>query len=100
MFWPAFFASALMLPLLMLDIIRVSHRFAGPMIRIRKALRDVAEGKTVEPIRFRFGDFWCDVAEDFNRATARIRESQMATRTEGGRRETPAEKVSDNTVAV
>jgi hypothetical protein len=82
-FWPALFASALMLPILILDIIRVSHRFAGPMVRLRSALRDVAAGKNVEPVVFRYGDFWCEVAEEFNQATARIREMQSASCKEG-----------------
>lgn len=77
-FWPALFASCLMLPLLLLDIIRVTHRFAGPIYRLRSALHDLADGKPVEPIVFRYGDFWCAIADEFNRATARIRELQPA----------------------
>lgn len=76
MFWPAIFASALMLPVLMLDIIRASNRFAGPMFRLRNALRDLADGKPVEPVTFRYGDFWCEVADEFNRAAARIHNAQ------------------------
>ena len=79
-FWPAIFASALMLPLIILDIVRVSHRFAGPMVRLRTALRDMAAGKPIEPVVFRYGDFWCEVAEEFNQATARIREKQAAAK--------------------
>jgi hypothetical protein len=81
-FWPAIFASALMLPLLILDIIRVSHRFAGPMYRLRSALRDMAAGKPVEPVVFRYGDFWCEVAEEFNQATAILRELQAKRKAE------------------
>jgi hypothetical protein len=71
-FWPALFASGLMLPILILDVIRVSHRFVGPMCRLRNAMRDVADGKSVPSLRFRKGDFWFDLAEDFNRAAARL----------------------------
>jgi hypothetical protein len=78
MFWPALFASSLMLPLLLLDVVRVSHRFAGPMYRLRNALRDVADGKQVAPIKFREGDFWCDMADEFNRVAARIRDLEPA----------------------
>ena len=74
MFWPALFASGLVLPLLLLDVLRVSHRFAGPMHRLHNALRDVADGKSVAPIKFRDGDFWCEMADEFNRVAARLRD--------------------------
>ena len=88
-FWPAIFASALMLPILILDIIRVSHRFAGPMVRLRTALRDLAAGKPVQPVVFRYGDFWCEVAEEFNQATARIREMQSTAKADRCGEQTP-----------
>ena len=84
-FWPALFASGLLLPLLLLDVLRVSHRFAGPMYRLRNALRDAADGKPVAPIQFRDGDFWCEMAEEFNRLSARIRDLEPAAH-----RETPS----------
>jgi hypothetical protein len=96
-FWPAIFASALMLPFLLLDIIRVSHRFAGPMVRLRSALRDVAAGKRVEPVVFRYGDFWCEVAEEFNQATARIREMQATSAPSG---EQPSAKATESSIAI
>lgn len=81
-FWPALFASSLVLPLLLLDVLRVSHRFAGPMNRLRSALRDVADGKQVAPIKFREGDFWCDMADEFNRVAARMRNLEPASKQE------------------
>lgn len=77
-FWPGLFASALLLPLLILDVIRVSNRFAGPVYRLKGALRDLADGTNVEPIKFREGDFWSNVAEEFNRVAGRMRELQNA----------------------
>lgn len=74
MFWPALFASGLVLPLLLLDVLRVSHRFAGPMYRLRNALRDAADGKPVPPVKFREGDFWCEMADEFNRVAVRLRD--------------------------
>ncbi|MGE0755448.1 MAG: hypothetical protein AB7F89_04040 [Pirellulaceae bacterium] len=71
-FWPALFASALMLPFLILDVIRVSHRFVGPLVRLRNAMRDLGEGKPVAPVKFRARDFWFDLAEEFNRVAARV----------------------------
>lgn len=78
MFWPALFASGLLLPFLLLDVVRMSHRFAGPMYRLRNALRDAADGKAVAPIHFRDGDFWCEMAEEFNQVAARLRDLEPA----------------------
>ncbi|RMG00408.1 MAG: hypothetical protein D6741_06885 [Planctomycetota bacterium] len=73
-FGPAFVASFLLLPMVIIDIIRVSNRFAGPMIRLRRAMRDVAEGRSTRPIRFRDDDFWQDFAGEFNAVLYRVQE--------------------------
>jgi len=66
-FWPSLAASLLVLPIVIWDVLRVSHRFAGPMVRLRHGLRDLADGKTVRPMKFREGDFWTVFADEFNR---------------------------------
>ena len=69
---PAAIASFALLPLVVVDIIRVSNRFAGPMMRLRRSMRDLARGEHVAPIEFRDGDFWQDFAKDFNAVVARV----------------------------
>ena len=69
---PVLSASFILLPLVMLDVIRVSNRFVGPVLRLRQGLRDVAEGQPAQPLNFRDDDFWRDLASDFNRAVARL----------------------------
>lgn len=64
------------LPLFVIDSIRMSNRFAGPVYRLRRAFQDLAAGKEVAPIHFRDTDFWQEVAADFNAAMAQ----QAATR--------------------
>ncbi len=71
-FGPAVVASTLLLPLVILDMLRLSNRFVGPLFRLRRAMRALARGETVEPIEFRGGDFWQDVAEEFNAVAARV----------------------------
>jgi len=70
---PAFFTSLLLLPLVIVDCLRMSNRFVGPLQRIRKALRDLSAGKDVPFIAFRKGDFWCELADDFNRLNDRVK---------------------------
>ena len=69
---PAAVASALLMPMVILDIVRVSNRFVGPLVRLRRSLRELARGEKVEPIRFREGDFWQEIAEEFNAVAARF----------------------------
>jgi len=69
---PAMVASFLLLPLVILDIIRLSNRFTGPLLRLRRGMRELARGEHVEPIRFRDGDFWQEFAEEFNALAARL----------------------------
>jgi hypothetical protein len=68
---PAVVASLLLVPIILLDSLRMSNRFAGPMVRLRRAMGRLAEGESVQPINFRDNDFWADFAEDFNRMLAR-----------------------------
>jgi hypothetical protein len=65
--WPAFFVAAMMLPIVMMDILRQSHRMVGPTLRIRRALQDLADGKTIDPIYFRKDDYWAESGEAINR---------------------------------
>jgi hypothetical protein len=71
---PAFVAATLILPLVMWDAVRVSNRFAGPILRLRRELKRLADGEEVHPIYFREGDFWRDVANDYNRIALRLKE--------------------------
>ena len=65
-FGPALVASLLVMPLAVADIIRISNRFAGPLLRLRRAMRALAEAEPVAPIGFRKEDFWYGFAEEFN----------------------------------
>jgi len=69
---PAAIASLLLLPLIIVDIVRLSNRFTGPLLRLRRSMRALARGEQVAPIEFRDADFWQDFAEEFNRVLARV----------------------------
>ena len=71
-FGPALIASFFLLPLVIYDIVRTSNRFAGPLFRLRRTMRQLANGEHVKPIRFRGSDFWQDLAEDFNAVARRV----------------------------
>jgi hypothetical protein len=71
---PAAIASFLLLPLVIMDVIRLSNRFVGPLLRLRRSMRALARGEDVEPIEFRDNDFWREFADEFNSIRAKMRQ--------------------------
>jgi hypothetical protein len=61
-----------LLPVFVVDSIKLSHRFAGPIYSLRRAIRDVAQGKPARKLKFRRHDFWQDVADDYNAMLLRL----------------------------
>ncbi len=92
---PPAVASLLLLPLVIVDVIRVSSRFAGPMLRLRRSMRSLARGEHVEPIKFRDGDFWHEFAEEFNQVLARVQGLESNSTEEAG----PAEAADEVVMA-
>jgi len=72
LYGPALVASLLLLPIVVIDIVRLSNKFAGPMVRLRKAMHQLAQGERVASIHFRENDFWREAAEDFNTIASRL----------------------------
>ncbi len=69
---PFFFIALLMLPIFLLDTFKLSRRVVGPLLRIRRSMRELANGSIAEPISLRAGDVWTDLANDLNRLIARL----------------------------
>jgi hypothetical protein len=69
---PALISSLLLVPLIVIDCVRMSNRFAGPLYRLRRCMRDLGAGLPVPPIHFRDGDFWIEVADEFNAVSAKF----------------------------
>ena len=67
---PFVLTSLALVPVFVLDAMKLSNRFTGPILRVRRALADIANGASPHPIEFRKGDFWKSLAQDLNRAFA------------------------------
>ena len=65
-FLPFFIITAALIPAFVWDTLKLSHRFAGPIMRLRNALKDIKEGRAVAPLKFRDSDFWQEIASNFN----------------------------------
>jgi hypothetical protein len=63
---PVLVATFVVVPMVLVDAIRWSNRFAGPLVRFRRSMRQLADGKSVAPLKFREGDYWQDLADSFN----------------------------------
>jgi len=73
---PALLGSVLLLPLVMLDCLRLSNRFAGPMVRMQRLMQELADGETPPPFALRPGDYWTDFANNMNLVMARLRDQE------------------------
>jgi hypothetical protein len=69
---PALLASLVLLPIAMMDVVRFSNRFVGPVVRMRNALRVLAKGESIPPLQFRDNDFWREMAVDVNQVAGRL----------------------------
>lgn len=68
-----------LLPVFAFDSIKLSHRFAGPIHRLKRTIHDLANGRPFEPVTFRGADYWRSLADDFNTMVERLRTSDRST---------------------
>ena len=69
---PFLLVTFFLLPVFIVDSIKLSHRFAGPIFSLRRTIRAVAQGETPRRLNFRRRDFWHDLAEDYNAMLVRL----------------------------
>ncbi len=65
-FLPFFVVTLALIPAFVWDTLKLTSRFAGPILRLRAALADAGKGRHVAPLRFRDNDFWQEIASNFN----------------------------------
>lgn len=65
-FLPFFVITMALIPAFVWDTLKLTNRFAGPILRLRAALSDASAGRAVSPIHFRTNDFWQEMATNFN----------------------------------
>ena len=96
----SFFALVMvaLFPVFMLDTVRFSNRFVGPIGRLRRHLQQLAKGDTSE-CNFRGDDFWSEAATEFNVVAALVKKQQEEIdhlRRVAGVTAPAAEQASDN----
>ncbi len=76
--------AAAILPLAYWNILRLTHRIAGPLERFRQALEQLQRGETVRPVTLRRDDLLIEYQKAFNRYLASLEQEE-------GSQEPPAE---------
>jgi hypothetical protein len=69
---PFLLVTAFLLPVFIVDTIKLSHRFAGPIFALRRAIREIVQGKPPRKLKFRRKDFWQNLADDYNAMLLRL----------------------------
>lgn len=69
---PFFLILIALIPVFVRNSIKLSNRFAGPIYRMRKTIRIIAEGKPAPRLKFRDDDYWQELAEEFNTMVQRL----------------------------
>jgi len=55
-----------LLAIYVVDMLRFTHRFAGPIYRFRKTIQAISRGEPVDLVRLRKGDFLTEMRDEFN----------------------------------
>jgi hypothetical protein len=61
-------------PAFLLDTVRFSNRFVGPVGRLRSYLRKLGQDGNTEPLSFRGNDFWAEMSDEYNLVAQRFEE--------------------------
>ena len=69
---PFLVVMVFLLPVFVIDTVKISHRFAGPIYSLRRSMREVADGQPPRKLQFREGDFWHELATDYNAMLSRL----------------------------
>ena len=70
-FMPFFVITIALIPAFVWDTMKLTNRFAGPILRLRNAMADASAGRAVPPLKFRSNDFWQEIATSFNQMMER-----------------------------
>ena len=73
MFGPALISSFLILPFLLIDAVRFSVRFTGPLKRLTNEVHRMASGQDPAQINFREQDYFHELAAPINAVAAELK---------------------------
>jgi hypothetical protein len=71
-YWLSFIMAALLLPMAIMDALRLSHGFIGPIYRLRRELEQYTQRPDISFSKFREDDFWSSLMGDVVRFEERL----------------------------
>lgn len=80
--------SFAILPIVLWDLLKFSHRVVGPLVRFQRTLERLIAGETVQEVRLRDGDLLMDLQDSFNQYLASLKTLQAQTELVKGTGET------------
>ena len=87
---PFLLILAFLLPVFLFDTVKLSHRFAGPICRLRSAMRAIAAGERPTKLSFRDNDFWHELADEYNAMLEKLTDGELPCETESDKEFEPA----------
>ena len=63
---PITVTALLLLPVVIYEMVRQTHRIAGPLVRFSNAMQEMQDGKVIQPVKLREGDMLTDFESLFN----------------------------------
>lgn len=70
------FCAFMILPIVLWDLLKFSHRVVGPLVRFQRTLESLTAGETVTDVKLRRGDLLFDLQNSFNQYLASLRNLQ------------------------
>jgi hypothetical protein len=86
---PPALASFVLVPILVVDTLRLSNRLVGPLVRLKDGMRRLTRGEPVKPIHFRTGDFMDELATEFNKLAEFAQRKELGVFTEPEQQQQP-----------
>ena len=65
-YYPIVLCAVSMLPIFIIDLVRLTHRIAGPIVQFQRKLKQMTAGEPVQRVRLRKGDFMEELEAVFN----------------------------------
>ena len=97
------FCAFAILPIVLWDLLKFSHRVVGPLVRFQRTLESLTAGETVQEVRLRQGDLLFDLQTTFNQYLTSLRtlqsDSELAAQTDGSGEPNPASDLIDSQLA-
>ena len=90
-YYPVVLCAVITLPIVVIDMLKMTHRIAGPLVAFQNALRELVAGKAVEQVQLRKGDLLTEFQDEFNAYLDTLAKRRRHESPPGGESEEPSD---------